>query len=111
MTNYIYILKDPISDEVRYVGKSNNPENRLKKHMSDYSLIESWTAKNKWLLNLKNNNLFPVMEIIDSTELDNINELEIKWIKYYHDLGLNLTNGTDGGDGFDWTGRKHTRDN
>lgn len=105
--NYIYILKDPISNEIRYVGKSNNPYNRLKKHMSDYSLIESWTSKNKWLLNLKKNNLMPLMEIIDSTNFKNIDELEIRWIKYYRDLGLKLTNGTDGGDGFDWTGRKH----
>lgn len=110
MRNYIYILKDPISNEVRYVGKSNNPENRLKRHLNDNSLIESWTSKNKWLLNLKNNNLLPIMEIIDYTDLDNIDELEIKWIKYYRHLGFKLTNSTNGGDGFDWTGRKHTSD-
>lgn len=110
MKNYIYILKDPISNEVRYVGKSNNPESRLKRHLSDYSLIESWTSKNKWLLNLKKNNLQPILEVIESTDSDNIDELEIKWVKHYRDLGLNLTNGTDGGDGFDWTGKKHSNE-
>lgn len=109
MKNYIYILKDPISNEIRYVGKSNNPEDRLRRHLQNNNLIESWTPKNKWLLNLKNNNMLPIMEIIDSTEFD-INELEIKWIKYYRDLGLDLTNGTDGGDGFDWSGRKHSEE-
>lgn len=110
MRNYIYVLKDPISNEIRYVGKSNNPENRLKRHLSDYSLIESWTSKNKWLLNLKSNNLLPLMEVIDSAELENIDELEIKWIKHYRELGLKLTNDTDGGDGFDWTGKKHSEE-
>ena len=108
MKNYIYILKDPISNEVRYVGKSNNPQNRLKRHLSESNLIESWTPKNKWLLSLRKDNLSPIMEIIDSTDLDDINELEVYWIKHYHDLGVRLTNGTDGGDGFDWTGRKHS---
>jgi hypothetical protein len=108
MRNYIYILKDPISNEIRYVGKSNNPENRLKRHLNSNSLLESWTSKNKWLLNLKKKGLSPIMEVIDYTELGNINELEIKWIKHYRDLGLKLTNSTDGGDGVDWTGKKHT---
>lgn len=110
MKNYIYVLKDPISNEIRYVGKSNNPENRLKKHLNTSSLMESWTSKNKWLLNLKKQDLLPIMEVIDSTELDNINELEIKWIKYYNGLGLELTNGTVGGDGFDWTSKKHSKE-
>ena len=103
-------MKDPVSNEIRYVGKSNNPNNRLKRHLSESNLIESWTSKNKWLLSLRKNNLFPIMEIIDSTELDNINELEVYWIKYYRDLGFKLANGTDGGDGFDWTGRRHTNE-
>lgn len=34
MRNYIYILKDPVSNEIRYVGKSNNPNNRLKRHLN-----------------------------------------------------------------------------
>jgi hypothetical protein len=105
---FIYILKDPISSEIRYVGKSNNPENRIKRHMGEYSLIESWTSKNKWLLYLKNNNLSPIMEVIDEGDNDNINELEIKWISYYKSIGVKLTNGTSGGDGYDWTGRKLT---
>lgn len=33
--------------------------------MSDSYLIESWTNKNKWLLNLKNIGLCPIMEVID----------------------------------------------
>ena len=108
---FIYILKDPISMEIKYVGKSNNPERRLKSHMSEYSLIENWTSKNKWLKHLKNNNLYPEMEIIDNGPDQNINQLEKKWIIYYKSIGIKLTNETEGGDGFDWTGRKHNEEN
>ena len=107
---YIYTLYDPISKEIRYVGKSNNPEERLKRHLSDYSLCESWTDKNKWLLHLKNKNLLPLMTIIDTGNDSNIDELEIKWISYYKNTGLKLLNMTDGGDGFNWRGKKHTNE-
>lgn len=107
MKQYIYTLIDPISKEIRYVGKTKDSKDRFKRHMSDYSLIESWTEKNKWLLNLKNNNLNPIIEIIDEGDNNNINKLEIKWISYFRSLGIKLTNMTDGGDGCDNTGRKH----
>ncbi len=106
MKQYIYTLKDPISKEIRYVGKTNNLKDRLRRHMSDSYLIESWTNKNKWLLNLKNIGLCPIMEVIDEGINSNINELEIKWILHYRNLGLELTNMTDGGDGCDNKGRK-----
>jgi hypothetical protein len=105
---YIYTLTDPISNIIRYVGKSNNPHDRLRRHLSDTSLSESWTNKNKWLLNLKNNNLLPILNIIDESNDENIDSLEIKWISYYRNLGIVLSNMTDGGDGTDWTGKKHS---
>jgi hypothetical protein len=107
MKQYIYTLKDPISKEIRYVGKTKDSKDRFRRHMSDYSLIESWTDKNKWLLNLRNSNLEPIMEIVDEGDSNNINSLEVKWISHFRGLGLDLLNMTDGGDGFDWTGRKH----
>lgn len=107
---FIYILKDPLTNEVRYVGKTNNPENRLKRHMSNYQLVESWTSKNKWLIYLKKQNLVPIMEVIDTGTKENINLLEIKWIAHYTSIGCKLTNGTIGGDGYDWTGRKLTKE-
>ena len=107
MKQYIYTLTDPISLEIRYVGKSSKPEDRLKRHLSDYNLAESWTKKNKWLLYLKNENLKPILNIIDEGDDSNINELEIKWISHYNEI-TTLTNMTEGGDGFSWLGKKHT---
>jgi len=104
---YIYVLIDPESNKIRYVGKTKNPKDRLKRHINSYNLLESWTKKNKWILNLKNKGLEPIMNIIDEGDDYNINELESSWISYYENLGLRLTNMTKGGDGFDWTNRKH----
>jgi len=104
---FIYVLKDPISLKIKYVGKTSNPDDRLKRHMNDCNLKNSWTKKSKWLLHLKNNNLNPIMEIIDEGTDSNINELEIKWIKHYRDNDIYLSNETEGGDGFNWTGLKH----
>jgi len=108
--HYIYTLSDPISKEIRYVGKSNNPEKRLRRHLSDYCLFESWTSKNKWLLYLKNNNLFPLLGVIDEGDDESIDNLEIKWISHFKNAGFNLTNMTNGGDGFNWTGKKHSKE-
>lgn len=107
---YIYTLTDPISNIVRYVGKSNNPKDRLRRHLSESNLVESWTNKNKWLLHLKNNNRLPILDIIDEGNDDNIDSLEIKWISYYRSLDIDLSNMTDGGDGYDWTGKKHSEE-
>jgi len=32
-TTFIYILKDPITNEIRYVGKADNPKVRLNEHI------------------------------------------------------------------------------
>lgn len=50
-------------------------------------------------LYLKNKNTKPIIKVIDEGDSENINELEIKWIKYYRDNGIELLNETDGGDG------------
>jgi len=104
---YIYTLSDPATNIIKYVGKSKNPKNRLQRHMSNDSLNQSRTSKNKWLLYLKNNNLMPIINIIDIGNHENINDLEKYWISKLKNDGIKLKNETIGGDGFDWSGRKH----
>jgi predicted GIY-YIG superfamily endonuclease len=41
MKTFIYILENPITNEIRYVGKTNNPKNRLHYH---------------WTVGIKSNN-------------------------------------------------------
>lgn len=97
MKNYIYVIKDPDTDEVVYVGKTKNPERRYKDHtrrcIGKYrSLLDRW--KNELL---KSNRL-PKMNIIkecDSTDVD-------FWEKYYiseYRKSQKILNMTDGGDG------------
>ena len=48
MTTKIYTLTDPITNQVRYVGKSNNPLKRYYKHLNE-SLKSTKTHKNNWI--------------------------------------------------------------
>jgi len=108
---YIYTLTDPIDMGIKYVGKTKNLKNRLSRHMSQYSLKESWTKKNKWLLYLKNNNLKPLIEILDEGHIDNIDDLEIYWISQLKAWGYKLKNETKGGKGCEyWTGKKLSKE-
>ena len=96
MTTYIYTLEHPITNEIRYVGKTNSPERRLHHH---------WTVGHKsnnktgnWLKSLKKLKLKPIMTIIDETT-DNWQQLEMYWISQFKTWGFKLTNHTDGGEG------------
>lgn len=101
-TTFIYTLIDPITNEVRYVGKSDNPWYRLYKgnkihiaHLKD----NSNTHKVKWLNNLKNNNLVPILQILEECNKSEWQKREIEWINFYKSIGSKLTNSTDGGKG------------
>ena len=108
MIYYIYTLKDPTDGLIKYIGKTKDVEKRLKRHLSNWSLnSEPWTRKNKWLKWLKNSEMSPIIEILDTGNENNINDLEKYWIAQFKCWGFNLKNGTIGGDGVDWTGKKH----
>lgn len=94
---FIYTLKDPISNEIRYVGKSDNPNNRLLEHIkkSKYSK----TYKNNWIVSLLKKDLKPILEILDIVDLNNWGFWEKYWISQFRTWGFNLTNISDGGDG------------
>jgi len=96
---YIYTLtNDKDTNDIRYIGKTTNLKNRLRKHLSNYSLKID-TYKNNWIkkeLLLGNKILIHSIEEVNE---NNWQEREIYWIKKYKDLGYNLTNTTLGGDG------------
>lgn len=97
--NYIYILKDPRNNEVRYVGKTNNPESRIKSHC--YGGVTGTYCSN-WINNLKSEGMTPEMEIIESNlSEDEWPEREKYWISYYRENGTRLTNIADGGRGIE----------
>ncbi len=90
MKYYIYTLSCPITNEVRYVGKSTNPSKRFSNHLCD----KSKSHKASWIKSLISNNKLPVLNIVEEfdNELDCYNA-EIAYISKYD----NLTNHHIGG--------------
>jgi group I intron endonuclease len=104
---FIYGLVDPITNELRYIGKSINPKVRLRKHISERSIHDSY--KDRWLRKIINLGVKPELIIIDEVLITNWQFWESHYIGYYKSLGCKLTNGTNGGDEPPSTkGRKHT---
>jgi predicted GIY-YIG superfamily endonuclease len=100
---FIYGLRCPLSNKIRYIGKSVNPNQRFKNHIN-YE-IRSDTHKARWLNKLAEQGLLPNLIIIEETSIDQWEEREKYWISYYKN---DLTNETIGGDGRQ-AGWKHKR--
>lgn len=114
---YIYGLIDPETEEIRYVGKSIRPTQRLQNHMNEVSNCH----RSHWLQSLKRRGLKPELMILESVHGEwPWQESERYWIKRLKDAGCRLTNNTSGGDGVSdlppetrekmrqtWLGRKH----
>ncbi len=96
MKTFIYILIDPITNLVRYVGKSDNPKKRLAVH----SCRTEKNYKHSWIVSLKNKHLKPIIEIIDEVPIEEWRFWEKHYISLFKSWGYNLTNLTEGGEGF-----------
>lgn len=91
----IYGLVDPVTNEIRYVGKANCPTSRLKGHLSQ-AKRRGKTAKEKWLNSL---NKLPQIVILGYCSDSQWPELEIRWIELCGDMNASLTNIGKGGEG------------
>lgn len=114
---YIYGLKDPFTDEIRYIGKSVRPKERLTNHCND----KSKNHRTNWISSLMQKGKRPILVILEEMSIDSDwQERERFWIAYAKSIEWNLVNGTSGGDGVKdlcqeakekmlktWTGRKH----
>lgn len=96
-TTFIYVLKCPLSGEVRYVGKTNNPTRRYYGHLNNSR--DKNTYKRNWINSLKRSCLKPIFEIVDEVDVKEWKMKEKCYIKYYRNKGCRLVNYTDGGDG------------
>lgn len=93
---YIYGLVDPHTDEIRYIGKSIRPYQRIQNHMNDTGSCH----RVHWLQSLKKLGLKPHVIILDRiADEDDWQALEKYWIALGYDMDWPLTNNTDGGDG------------
>ncbi len=93
---YIYGLKCPEKDVIRYIGKSKKPKSRYSTHLSHtkakrYDNIHLY----RWIAKLLRNNLKPELVILDTCSNHNWKDREKAWISK---IGLdNLLNMNEGG--------------
>lgn len=98
-TGKIYGLIDPLTQQLRYVGKTTfTLQRRLREHLTQTSL-KAHTHKNHWLKSLLKLELKPEIFELETLPLSELNEAECWHISYWKGLGCCLTNGTSGGDG------------
>jgi len=84
---------------IRYIGKANNIYNRLKRHLSEYEL-KADTYKNRWIKKeIFNGNNIIITKIYELVVGEVWQDVEKNYIRKYKELGFDLTNSTDGGDG------------
>ena len=87
-----------MSKEIRYVGKTGSIKRRLQSHI-DYARSSKRKTRpvSDWILSLLNQNLKPVITVIEETGEDDWVLKEMYWIKHFRSLQFNLCNLTDGG--------------
>ena len=97
MIGYIYGLRCPLSNEIRYVGQTRKLKERFSSHKFD--LRDNYHKAN-WIKKLERLNVLDElkMEVLEECTIEELNEKEKYWIKYYKDQGNKLVNCTDGGD-------------
>lgn len=93
--NIIYCLIDPITKQVRYIGKTNNINKRLANHIQRK---QNKTYKSCWIYSLKKKGFKPIIEILDIVGED-WEFWEAWYICLYKSWGFKLTNLTSGGIG------------
>lgn len=94
-TTFIYVLKDPDTGQVRYVGKADDPYRRFKQHVGYFSK----THRTCWIRKLKSLGKLPILEILDEISIEHWQQWEVAWIEYFKEQGCDLVNGTLGGEG------------
>ena len=95
----IYGLIDPCTQQIRYVGKTVNPKNRLKSHISAAkSKRGSHLPVNRWMRKLLEQGMKPQMVILDSCSLWSWQEAEKWWIMFCRLNNIPILNITNGGE-------------
>ena len=95
---YIYGLVDPTTMQIFYIGKSTNPLQRLKHHISKRSL-KTDSPKNLRIRTILKSDLKPILVILQKTTESTWAEAERAWIVQGRMIGWPITNTSDGGEG------------
>ena len=100
---YIYGLVCPVAGDIRYIGKSINPEKRLRAHMGAAVRGEYQHHAARWLRRLAAAGECPTIRILEEVQ-DGCDwrDSERKWIARAALEGWQITNSTAGGEGLDY---------
>ena len=100
MDVHIYTLSDPITNEIRYVGKTiMKLSTRLNCHLQERRFPKRNIHKVNWIQSLKSRNLKPIIKSIEICDELVWQVREKFWIKHFRDVGVRLTNHSSGGEG------------
>lgn len=98
-TTFIYKLIDPETLEIRYIGKANDPADRLKQHIAHSQNQSKGTYVGYWIASLYKRDLQPLLEIIEEVPFAIWEARELYWIEWHLQHGHPLTNTYFGGKG------------
>jgi predicted GIY-YIG superfamily endonuclease len=77
-TVYIYVLRDPRNNTVRYVGKTKHPKQRANGHK--YAGFPSWRG-GLWQREMKKDGVKPILQVIEECSEADGAAREKYWIK------------------------------
>jgi len=80
---YIYALLDPRNNEVRYIGKTTQPKNRLSGHIGECKNVKSLHYRAKWIISLLNKELQPIIKFLKICPLSDFVKYETEYIQLY----------------------------
>jgi len=92
-TVFIYSLNCPFTNQVKYVGKTQNTlVNRLSAHVA---MKGSNFEKELWIKSLKEKNKKPTINLLEITDTENWQKRERHWISHFLSKGVILFNKPD----------------
>lgn len=91
----IYALTDPMTREIRYIGKANDAQKRFRKHLAEKRRN---TPVYCWIRSLRERGFIPGLQIIAVCEESDWKEAERKAIADARKTNNKLLNVADGGD-------------
>ena len=93
MAVYIYGLRDPRNNRIRYVGKTTNLRRRFREHVQG----PENRGVGRWIAALTKRGLKPEIAVIQKVAKDKWQEAERFWIAAFKEHGQRLMNGSSGG--------------
>lgn len=103
----IYGLKDPVSDKIRYIGKTKGQARcRLTSHISEAKATPDYSRKTRWISNLLLDRLKPETVILEEVKTGKWQWRECFWIEMFRGDVFNVSVGGDTGGNWDIDARQ-----